>query len=65
MRNAGIRADLYRYSREDARVAAFQADQAALQWDRLEPTLGILESVMGSANFQVPETMLNPACLEP
>ncbi len=62
---AGIRGELLRYSREDARRDAFPANEAALQWARLEPALRVVESIMGSANFDLPVAALNPVCLEP
>lgn len=65
LRAAGVRGELLRYSREDARRAAFPAAAVALQWARLEPALRAVESIMGSANFDLPVAALNPVCLEP
>jgi len=43
-----------RYNREDARVAAFDAEKAAAQWQAVEPALLQLQEVFGTDNYQLP-----------
>ena len=45
----------WRYTREDANVAAFDADEAAAQWEALKPALVTVEAVLGADHFSLPE----------
>ena len=52
----------WRYTREDANVAAFDADKAALQWDELRPALEVIEEVLGPDNYSLPEEVIRADC---
>ncbi|HET6564331.1 MAG TPA: DUF2608 domain-containing protein [Xanthomonadales bacterium] len=51
-----------RYNREDARVAAFNSAQAALQWQQVEPALLQLQAVFGNDNFKLPQPVRPNGC---
>lgn len=53
---------LFRYSGEDARVAAFNGEQAAREWGQVAPALKAMEQIYGSANYVMPEPYTDPAC---
>jgi len=44
----------WRYTREDAVVAAFDPEEAASQWNELEPALRTQERVLGPDHFELP-----------
>ena len=50
----GVEVHLWRYSGEDANVAAFDADEAAAQWDAIRPALETIEAVFGPDNYRLP-----------
>jgi len=52
----------WRYTREDENVAAFNAAEAAQQWDALRPALEIIEEVLGPDNYSLPEKSLPADC---
>jgi hypothetical protein len=52
----------WRYTREDPVVAAFDPDEAAAQWDALEPALKTLERVLGPDNFSLPGAAAGRDC---
>lgn len=60
----GIPYRLYRYGGEDARVAAFNPDQAARDWQRVAPALSQLEAVFGAVNYELPNPLMDPACVQ-
>ena len=49
------RVHAWRYTREDPVVAAFDPDEAALQWQALRPALQVLEDVLGPDHFSLPD----------
>ena len=59
---AGIAGRLIRYDGELARVEAFDEAAAQAQLSELYPTLLDLESLLGTANFDVPENMRSTTC---
>ena len=52
-----------RYNREDARVAAFDAELAASQWQQVEPALLQLQAIFGDDNYHLPEPALPNDCV--
>jgi len=52
----------FRYSREDAVVAAFDGEQTVADWKKAEPALLALQEVFGPDNFQLPEPHSPPGC---
>ena len=52
----------WRYTREDAVVAAFNPDEAASQWDALRPALESIEAILGPDNFSLPEKVIPDHC---
>ena len=44
----------WRYTREDAVVAAFDPEEAASQWNELEPALRTQQRVLGPDHFELP-----------
>jgi hypothetical protein len=52
---------VWRYTREDPVVAAFDAVQAAAQWDALRPALLQIQGVLGPDNYELAE---RAACKE-
>jgi CheY-like chemotaxis protein len=59
---SGTAVHAWRYSREDANVAALDTQQAAAQWDAAEPALMTIEEVFGPDNFDLPEPMVREGC---
>ena len=55
----------WRYTREDATVAAFDSDAAAAQWEALYPALLQIQQVLGPDNFELPEETARPDCAAP
>ena len=55
----------WRYTAEDANVAAFDAVTAAAQWDALRGTLATIEAVLGPDNYDLPEIARHPECHAP
>jgi hypothetical protein len=58
----GTRVHAWRYTREDAIVAAFNADEAASQWNALRPALETIENVLGPDNFSLPVKVIPDHC---
>lgn len=52
----------WRYSREDANVAAFDAREAAAQWNALKPALMKIEQIFGPDNFDLPAQVVKEGC---
>jgi hypothetical protein len=52
-RDLSFSTHLYRYTREDAAVAAFDATEAARQWQELMPPLQQIQSLLGPDNFDL------------
>jgi hypothetical protein len=61
---AGIQVHLWRYTREDANVAGFDARTAAAQWNELRPALETLEAVLGPDNYRLPASARPAGCDE-
>ena len=61
---AGVQVHLWRYTREDANVAAFDAGTAAEQWNQLRPALETLEAVLGPDNYRLPPSARPAGCDE-
>lgn len=62
LQEAGIGGVLYRYGAEDDRIAAFDGEAAAEAWNRLEPAIQTVQSVMGTDNSRVPAQRLPDEC---
>ena len=58
----GTSVHAWRYTREDANVAAFDGDKAALQWRTLEPALQVIQGTLGPDNFELPESSELAGC---
>lgn len=54
----------WRYSREDATVAALDRQGAARQWDLALPALATLQELFGTDNFELPPAQGHPACAD-
>ena len=61
-KGSGTAVHAWRYSREDANVAALDRQQAAAQWEAVEPALMTIEEVFGPDNFDLPEPMVREGC---
>jgi len=55
----------WRYTREDAQVAAFDSDQAAAQWATLQAALMQVEEIVGPDNYDLPEPAARAGCENP
>lgn len=60
LRRSGVHGELFHYQREA--IDQFDTDQAAAAWERLEPALNAIESIMGPVNYDLPSNTENPAC---
>lgn len=60
--DSGTFVHAWRYSREDANVAAFNTLEAAAQWDALRPALLTIEEVFGPDNFNLPPVITPVGC---
>jgi hypothetical protein len=54
----------WRYAREDENVAAFDAEEAAAQWETLQPALRQIEQLFGPDNFALPEPAGRAGCTD-
>jgi hypothetical protein len=61
-KGSGTAVHAWRYSREDANVTALDTQQAAAQWEAVEPALITIEEVFGPDNFDLPEPMVREGC---
>jgi hypothetical protein len=52
----------WRYSREDAAVAALDRSEAQAQWESLKPALQMIQQLMGPDNFDFPEYVTAEGC---
>jgi hypothetical protein len=59
---SGTSVHAWRYSREDAAVAALDHSAARAQWDALRPALQQIQQVTGPDNFDFPEYVTPPEC---
>jgi hypothetical protein len=50
----GVPVRAWRYTREDRKVASFDADQSHAQWRDLQPALTAIQRVLGPDNFRLP-----------
>lgn len=62
LRKADIPGSLFRYDGELPRVEAFDEEAATATLEALYPSLLTLESLLGTANFDVPDTMRPASC---
>jgi len=58
----GTRVQAWRYTREDATVAAFDPDQAAVLWSELKPPLERIQELLGPDNYTLPPDSLPEGC---
>lgn len=52
----------WRYTREDANVAAFDGTAAAADWEALRPALVKLEEILGPDHYQLPAQVVREGC---
>jgi len=52
----------WRYSREDDIVAAFDAQEAAADWNAVKPALIKIERIFGPDNFDLPPDVIKEGC---
>ena len=52
----------WRYTREDKYVAAFDAQEAAAQWNAIRPALVKIEQIFGPDNFDLPPHVAREGC---
>ncbi|MBT8059364.1 MAG: DUF2608 domain-containing protein [Gammaproteobacteria bacterium] len=52
----------WRYTREDANVAAFDGRAAAAEWDALRPALVTIERLLGPDHFDLPAQVVREGC---
>jgi hypothetical protein len=62
MHSLDIAVHAWRYNGEDQNVAAFDANQAADQWRKLEPALRALQESLGPDHFELPENVRPDGC---
>jgi len=60
--NSGAHVHAWRYTGEDANVAALDTRQATAQWEAARPALATLEEVFGPDNFDLPEAAVREGC---
>ena len=58
----GTSVQAFRYRAEDARVAAFDGEEAAQQWNEAEPALQELQHQFGPDNYALPEPGAPTGC---
>jgi len=59
---SGTKVQAWRYTREDATVAAFDPDQAAVLWSELKPPLERIEELLGPDNYTLSAEAIREAC---
>jgi hypothetical protein len=59
---SGTVVQVWRYSREDANVAALDTQEAAAQWDAVRPALLKIEQIFGTDNFDLPAQVVREGC---
>ena len=59
---SGTAVHAWRYTREDANVAAFNTEEAAAQWRMVKPALMKLELIFGTDNFDLPAQVVREGC---
>jgi hypothetical protein len=62
---SGTAVHAWRYSREDANVAAFNSEEAAAQWNAVKPALMKIELIFGTDNFDLPAQVVREGCGNP
>ena len=60
--DSGVAIHAWRYSREDALVAAMNPAEAAAGWDALRPPLQTIQQLMGPDNFDFPQYVVPEGC---
>jgi hypothetical protein len=61
-RGTGTAVHAWRYTREDANVEAFDAQEAADQWKAVKPALMKIEQIFGRDNFNLPGQVVREGC---
>ena len=59
---SGTAVQTWHYTAEDEAVAAFDADDAATQWEQLRPALETIEALFGPDNFSLPVKVTPAEC---
>ena len=59
---SGTAVHAWRYTREDANVATFDASEAAAQWSAVKPALIKIERIFGPDNFDLPPSFVREGC---
>lgn len=59
---SGTAVSAWRYSREDATVAALDKPEASTQWDAVRPALMKIELIFGPDNFELPPQVVREGC---
>jgi hypothetical protein len=59
---SGIWVHAWRYSGEDANIAALNIPEAAAQWEAARPALMTIEEVFGADNFELPQQGVPKGC---
>jgi hypothetical protein len=62
---SGTAVHAWRFTREDANVAALDPEAVSQQWDSVRPALETIEQVFGSDNFELPAEGPRPGCPAP
>jgi len=60
--SSGTAVQAWRYSREDANVAALDTQEAAAQWNAVRPALMKIEQIFGPDNFDLPAQVVREGC---
>ncbi|MEJ2402364.1 MAG: DUF2608 domain-containing protein [Xanthomonadales bacterium] len=63
--DSGTGVHVWRYTREDPVVAAFDGAAADAQWNTLRPALKVIEDVLGPDNYDLPDSPRPPGCDTP
>ena len=61
-KGSGTAVHAWRYTREDKYVAAFDAQEAAAQWNAIRPALVKIEQIFGPDNFDLPPHVAREGC---
>jgi len=59
---SGTAIHAWRYTREDANVAALDTQEAAAQWGAIKPALMKIEQIFGPDNFDLPAQVVREGC---
>ena len=59
---SGTAVQAWRYNREDRNVATLDTQEAAAQWDAIQPALMTIEQIFGPDNFDLPTQVVREGC---